>query len=54
MKISWLAGEDSEGAADSDQDRIQLAARKLSRMKPTDLKRLLEVLSSLDLEDDTK
>ena len=54
VKVSWLAGEDSEGAADSDQDRIQLAARKLSRMKPTDLKRLLEVLSSLDLEDDTK
>ena len=54
VRVSWLACEDSEGIADPDQDRIQLAARKLTRMNRTDLKRLLEVLSSLDLEDGTE
>lgn len=44
--ISWIAGEDSE-EADSRQDRIELAAREMGKLKKEDLDRLLGLLKAL-------
>jgi transcriptional regulator with XRE-family HTH domain len=46
VSVSWLAAENVE-SADPERDRIELAARKLSTLKPADLKRLLEVIHAL-------
>jgi transcriptional regulator with XRE-family HTH domain len=44
--VSWLVGEESEGA-DSRQDRIELAAREMGKLKREDLDRLLGLLKAL-------
>jgi hypothetical protein len=38
--------------SDADQDRIQLAARKLAHLKPEDLDRLLDVIKTLRTQED--
>ena len=53
VKVSWLACEDVE-TPDPDRDRIELAARELSKMKPEDRKRLIELLVALQTEGDTQ
>src|SRR5262249_7190613 len=40
VSVSWLAGEGDE-SADPHDDRVQLAARELQKLKPADLERLL-------------
>jgi len=46
VSVSWLLGE---GAArlDAHDDRLQLAARELQKLKPKDLDRLLTILASM-------
>lgn len=46
VSVSWLTGSDVD-SADEQQDRIQLAARELEKLKPQDLDKLLDLLSSL-------
>lgn len=46
VSVSWLAGAGSESAS-TDQDRVELAARELAKLKPEDLDRLLQLLSTL-------
>lgn len=46
VDIDWLARGDS-GANKPDKDRIELAARELSKLRPADLKRVIELLSAL-------
>lgn len=46
VKVSWLACEDTD-EPDPDQDRIQLAARELAKLKQEDLDRVLQLLSAL-------
>jgi transcriptional regulator with XRE-family HTH domain len=51
VSISWLAGAETEGE-NAAQDRIELAARELAKLKPEDLDRLLELLSALRTKGD--
>ena len=46
VSVAWLLGE---GAArlDEHDDRLQLAARELQKLKPKDLDRLLSILASM-------
>ena len=46
VSVAWLLGE---GAArlDAHDDRLQLAARELQKLKPKDLDRLLTILASM-------
>ena len=46
VSVTWLVGE---GAAylDAHDDRLQLAARELQKLKPEDLNRLLSILASM-------
>lgn len=46
VSVSWLAGEGAE-SADPRDDRIQLAARELKKLKPADLERLLAILGTM-------
>lgn len=46
VSVSWLAGHDTE-RLDPHDDRLQLAARELSKLKPEDVQRLMTLLSSL-------
>lgn len=46
VSVSWLMGEDAE-RLDTQDDRVQLAARELSKLKPDDLDRLLTILASM-------
>ena len=46
VKLGWLAGEDAE-RLDVHDDRVQLAARELTKLKPDDLDRLLTILASM-------
>lgn len=43
--LSWLA--DGTPEQDLDRDRVELAARKLSKLKPEDLDRVIELLNAL-------
>lgn len=43
----WLSCADPEDKASVDMARYQLAARKLSKMKPADFNRLMDLLSTL-------
>jgi len=52
VSVSWLAGAEAEGK-NAEQIRIELAARELSKLKPEDLDRLLELLSALRTQGDT-
>lgn len=56
VTVSWLLGESSE-QLETDDPRLQLAARELSKLKPDDLERLLRLLASMrnsntDTDDD--
>lgn len=46
VDISWLSREEA-ASIDVERDRIELAARELSRMRPKDLDRLLNLISAL-------
>lgn len=46
VSVSWLVGEGAE-TANTQDDRIQLAARELNKLKPKDLERLMAILTSL-------
>jgi transcriptional regulator with XRE-family HTH domain len=46
VSISWLVGSPEE-EEDLDHDRIELAARELTKLKPEDLDRVLFLLSAL-------
>jgi transcriptional regulator with XRE-family HTH domain len=44
VSITWLVGDDE---SDPEDDRIELAARELSKLDPDDLDRVLSLLASL-------
>jgi hypothetical protein len=44
--VSWLLGESAE-QLETDDPRLQLAARELGKLKPDDLDRLLRLLASM-------
>lgn len=46
VKVSWLMGEDAE-RLDIHDDRLQLAARELRKLKSEDLDRLLTILAAM-------
>ncbi len=46
VSMSWLVGESAD-KLDIHDDKIQLAARELRKLKPEDLDRLLIILASL-------
>src|SRR5437867_2737333 len=52
VKVSWLIGEDAE-RLDVHDDRVQLAARELKKLKSEDLDRLLQILASMREQDAT-
>ncbi len=43
VTVGWLTGEPRDPAA----DRVELAARELSKLKPKDVDRLMDLLASL-------
>jgi transcriptional regulator with XRE-family HTH domain len=45
VSVSWLLGEGAE-KIDIHDDKLQLAARELEKLKPEDLDRLLKILAS--------
>lgn len=49
VSVSWLLGEGAE-KLDIHDDKIQLAARELHKLKPDDLDRLLTILASMRTE----
>ena len=56
VTVSWLLGESAE-QLETDDPRLQLAARELGKLKPDDLDRLLRLLASMrnsdpDADDD--
>ena len=51
VSVAWLTGTREEKAVD---DRVLLAARKLSSLKPQDLDKVMEFLSSLRAESKRK
>jgi len=46
VSLSWLLGEGTD-KLDIHDDKIQLAARELRKLKPDDLDRLLTILASM-------
>jgi transcriptional regulator with XRE-family HTH domain len=46
VTVSWLLGESAE-QLETDDPRLQLAARELGKLKPDDLDRLLRLLASM-------
>jgi transcriptional regulator with XRE-family HTH domain len=50
VTVSWLLGETAE-QLETDDPRLQLAARELSKLKPDDLDRLLRLLASMRSSD---
>ena len=46
VSLTWLAGADTE-KLDVQDDRIQLAARELSKLKPQEIERLMSLLTSI-------
>ena len=52
-KVAWLLGEAPERAA-TDDPKLQLAARELSKLKPDDLDRLLKLIAAMKSDDDEK
>lgn len=53
VSVSWLVGEGAK-IADAQDDKLQLAARELQKLKPKDLERLMAILASLrDQEDNS-
>lgn len=50
VTTSWLLGETAD-QLETDDPRLQLAARELSKLKPEDLDRLLRLLASMRSSD---
>ena len=50
VSVEWLSGKDAENA-DMMRDKLQLAARNMSKMKKEDLERVIALLTSLKPED---
>jgi transcriptional regulator with XRE-family HTH domain len=50
VTVAWLVGETAE-QLQTDDPRLQLAARELSKLKPEDLDRLLRLLASMRAAD---
>jgi transcriptional regulator with XRE-family HTH domain len=50
VTVSWLLAETAE-QLDTDDPRLQLAARELSKLKPDDLDRLMRLLASMKSSD---
>jgi len=46
VSVAWLVGDAPE-AVETDDPRIQLAARELKKLKPEDLDRLMRLLASM-------
>jgi len=46
VTVAWLVGEASQ-TIETDDPRVQLAARELGKLKPQDLDRLLRLLASM-------
>jgi len=46
VSVSWLVGEGAS-QLNAQDDRLQLAARELQKLKPKDLNRLLAILASV-------
>ena len=46
VSVAWLVGEAAE-TVESDDPRVQLAARELKKLKPADLERLMRLLASM-------
>jgi transcriptional regulator with XRE-family HTH domain len=53
VSMNWLACSDTE-TPDPEQDRIELAARELAKLKKTDLDRVLDLLSALRQKENKK
>jgi transcriptional regulator with XRE-family HTH domain len=53
VTVAWLVGEASE-TVETDDPRIQLAARELKKLKPEDLERLMRLLASMRSADTSK
>lgn len=53
VTVAWLVGEASE-TVETDDPRIQLAARELKKLKPDDLERLMRLLASMRSADAPK
>ena len=51
VSVSWITRAPEE-KTDKYQDRVELAARELSKLKPEDLDRVLYLLSVLRIQDD--
>jgi transcriptional regulator with XRE-family HTH domain len=51
VSVAWLMGDAPDGV-ETDDPRIQLAARELKKLKPQDLERLLRLLTSMRDADD--
>lgn len=49
VSVTWLLGEAPE-AIDSNDPRLELAARELAKLKPDDLERLLKLLAAIRSE----
>jgi transcriptional regulator with XRE-family HTH domain len=52
VSLSWLHGTSQQ--ADTDDPRLQLAARELLKLKPDDLDRLMGILSAMRRSDDDR
>jgi transcriptional regulator with XRE-family HTH domain len=50
VSVSWLVGDAPDKVA-SDDPRVQLAARELSKLKPQDLDRLLKLIATMRDDD---
>ncbi len=46
VDLNWLAGHDAS-RADPIRDRLQLAARKVANLRPEDLEKVIDLLTSL-------
>lgn len=53
VTVAWLVGEASE-TVETDDPRIQLAARELKKLKPEDLDRLMRLLASMRSDETPK
>ena len=53
VTVGWLLGESSE-TIETDDPRVQLAARELNKLKPQDLDRLMRLLASMRSDDTPK
>jgi transcriptional regulator with XRE-family HTH domain len=51
VKVAWVLGETPERVA-SDDPKLQLAARELSKLKPDDLERLMTLIAAMKEDGD--